>query len=284
MSADAIDPVVYKAEQVDHWNAVAQGWARWWPTFEQGGQALSDRLVTLADVQPGDAVLDVATGIGEPAVSAARVVEGHGRVIGIDQAPRMLETARGRAAERGLTQISFQLGDAEALDFQDEFDAALSRWGLMLIPNPNAVLDGLHRALRPGARFAASVWSVPERVPFIHLVQTAIQEVLQPPAPSEDALGPFRLADPDRLQAMVEAQGFRGVHTERLTVELAWASADEFVAFHQDVSPPMIELAHESEATQAAVRSRLKDLAEGYAQSDGRVRLPNETICVAGTK
>ncbi len=282
MSADAFDPVVYKAEQVDQWNAVAQGWARWWPTFEQGGRALSDRLVALAEAKPGDCVLDVATGIGEPATSAARVVEAHGRVVGIDQAPRMLETARDRAREQGLTNVTFERGDAEALPFHDEFDAALSRWGLMLVPNPEAVLEGLHRALKPGARFAASVWSTAERVPFINLVMTAVQAELQPPAPPEEAPGPFHLADTEMLRRMAMDAGFRGVTTERLTIDLSWASVADFIAFHEDVSPPMIAMSDEPPEHQAAVRERLRELARAYADADGRVRMPNETICVVG--
>lgn len=279
---DRFDPTSYKAEQVEAWDRVAQGWARWWPTFEDGGQALSDRLVELTEIAPGDAVLDVATGIGEPAMTAAHAVGPDGHVVGIDQAPRMLQIAQDRADTHGLANLRFAVEDAEDLGYDAAFDAALSRWGLMLVPDPGAVLRGLRQALKPGSRFAASVWSSADAVPFIRSAMEAVQEVLAPPEASAEAPGPFHLADPASLGELAEAAGFGEVETERLTIELAWASPDEFLAFHEAVSPPMMALADEPRETQAAARQRLKESAQAYADAGGRVRMPNETICVVG--
>jgi len=282
MGADASDPIAYKAEQIDRWNAVARGWARWWPTFEQGGQRLSDRLVTLAQIGSGDVVLDVATGIGEPAMTAVHEVQPDGHVVGVDQAPRMLEIAQARARDRGLPDLHFVVKDAENLGFEGTFDAALSRWGLMLVPDPGAVLHGLHRALKPGARVAASVWGPATEVPVIQLVRNAIQDVLGPTDAPVQPAGPFHLADPDRLQELASDAGFRDVDTERLTIELEWPSPDAFLAFHDDVSPPMIALSTESVPRQKAVRARLRESVRPYADPDGRIRIPNETLSVVG--
>ncbi len=97
MTTQPFDPVRYKEGLRLDWDAVASGWKQWWKTIEQGAQPVSDRLVALAKIQPGHWVLDVATGIGEPAITAARIVGPTGRVVGIDQAPRMLAIARERA-------------------------------------------------------------------------------------------------------------------------------------------------------------------------------------------
>ncbi len=72
MSDQPFDSNQFKAGQRRDWDQVSAGWEKWWETFERGAQHVSDRLVVLAEVQPGHRVLDVATGIGEPAVTAAR--------------------------------------------------------------------------------------------------------------------------------------------------------------------------------------------------------------------
>ncbi len=75
MSTQSVDLEQYKEGQRQEWGTVATGWRKWWETFEKGAQHLSNRLVELSQIQPGHRVLDVATGIGEPAVTAAQHVE-----------------------------------------------------------------------------------------------------------------------------------------------------------------------------------------------------------------
>src|SRR5260370_6406082 len=100
-----IDPAVFKAQQREQWSNVAQGWRRRWAAFEQGAQPLSDRMMNLAHVAPGQRVLDVATGIGEPAMTAARQVGPSGSVVAIDQAPQMLAVARERMQAAGIRTV-----------------------------------------------------------------------------------------------------------------------------------------------------------------------------------
>ena len=68
------DPDKFKANQRQSWDSVADGWQKWWKTFENGAQQVSDRLIELAGIRPGHRVLDIATGIGEPAISAEKIV------------------------------------------------------------------------------------------------------------------------------------------------------------------------------------------------------------------
>ncbi len=103
----------------------------WWPVLEEGGQKLSDKLVDLVGVGSGSRVLDVATGIGEPAVTAARHVQPNGRVLAIDISPEMIAIGRERAEKLGLQHIiEFRESDAESLNPSDKsFDAVLCRLG-----------------------------------------------------------------------------------------------------------------------------------------------------------
>jgi ubiquinone/menaquinone biosynthesis C-methylase UbiE len=72
---------------------VASGWQKWWKTFENDAQQVSDRLVELAVIRPGHRVLDIATGIGEPAISAAKILGKHEHVTATDISTEMLAIA-----------------------------------------------------------------------------------------------------------------------------------------------------------------------------------------------
>jgi cyclopropane fatty-acyl-phospholipid synthase-like methyltransferase len=66
----------FKIDQRQRWNSVAAGWKEWWQTIEVAAQKVNDRLIELAQIKPDQKVLDIATGIGEPAVTAARKLVG----------------------------------------------------------------------------------------------------------------------------------------------------------------------------------------------------------------
>lgn len=90
MSTEPIDAERYKNRQRQQWDRVAAGWKKWWPTIEKGAQHVSNRLADLAEVASGQRVLDIATGIGEPALLAASRVGSAGRVVGTDVSTQML--------------------------------------------------------------------------------------------------------------------------------------------------------------------------------------------------
>ncbi|MGW5417920.1 methyltransferase domain-containing protein, partial [Actinomadura geliboluensis] len=94
MTAPSIDPTTVKTGQRASWDAISPGWEDAMGVFERGAAAVTGRLLELAGVGPGHRVLDVATGLGEPALSAARAAGPTGRVVGADISPRMLAAGR----------------------------------------------------------------------------------------------------------------------------------------------------------------------------------------------
>jgi ubiquinone/menaquinone biosynthesis C-methylase UbiE len=121
------DPNQFKDSQRQSWNSVSEGWQRWWRTFENGAQNISSRLVELSNTKPGDKVLDLATGIGEPAVTAAKMVGSNGHVLATDISPQMLSITKQRAASLGLENIiEIKESDAETIDLPvSTFNAVL---------------------------------------------------------------------------------------------------------------------------------------------------------------
>jgi SAM-dependent methyltransferase len=273
-----------KAQQGSQWSAVAQGWRKRWATFERDAQPLSDRLLELAQIAPGQRVLDVATGIGEPALTAARRVGPTGAVVAIDQAPLMLAVARERMQAVGIQNIEFVEGDAETLPLEPaSFDAVVSRWGLLFFHDPVGALARFRASLIHRGWLAAAIWGPPERVPLISLPFKALgggQD--QPPAPPPGP-NPFALSAPGALEKAVRDAGFADVQSERMSVTFMFSSVEELLGHIGDVSAPVRAItATMSQERRTMFWQRLAEAAHVYTDTDGVVRLPNDCLLVAG--
>lgn len=284
MATQEVDAVRYKSDQRQSWDSVAAGWSRWWTTIEKGAQRVSDRLVELADIQPGHKVLDVATGIGEPCVTAARRVGTTGSVIGTDLSPQMLAIGRERATALGLTNVEFREMDAEALDLPEEsFDGVLCRWGLMFLPNLADALSGMHRLMASGGRLAAAVWGEPQSVPLLSLPMGVMRQMVDVPTPPPGAPGPFSLANVDTLEQALKRTGFTDVRSEHLNVSLDIPSAEAYVSMIQDTAGPISAMvADKPPELREKVWEAIAGAAGQYATADGTIQMENQAICISG--
>jgi len=281
-----VDSQQLKNDQRRDWDAAAVGWQKWWPLLERSAQHVSDRLIDLSGIGPGAIVLDIATGNGEPALTAARRVAPAGRVIATDQSLGMLAIARERAAAIGVANVEFRQIDGEALTMPErDFDAILCRWGLMFMPDVPGALRGIYQRLRTGGRLATAVWSSADKMPLTSIGAEAVRKIAGLPPPPPDALGPLRLADESRMRGMLAEAGFKDVTVERIPVTFEAASAADFAQFRVDVAAPFRALLdHQTPEMRAKLIEAVIDGARAYAVADGRVRTVNETICYAATR
>ncbi|HXJ32818.1 MAG TPA: class I SAM-dependent methyltransferase [Candidatus Eisenbacteria bacterium] len=111
---------------------------------------ITRRFFAEAGIAPGMRVLDIGSGAGDVAFLAASMVGKEGEVVGVDRVPAALETARVRAAERSLGNVTFREGDPADLSFERPFDAVLGRYVLQFQPDPAAMLRKVARHVRPG--------------------------------------------------------------------------------------------------------------------------------------
>lgn len=284
---DTFDAAQFKEKTRHDWESAASGWRKWHDVVEarEGGQRHSRTLVDLADIAPGDWVLDVAGGYGEPALTAARVVGSSGGVVCTDLSPAMLEFGRERAAEAGLDNVEFVEGDAEALDFDaGRFDAVLSRAGLMFLPDVEGTLERLRAFLTPGGRLAASVWGPQPKVEFTAAGPIVFDE-LDLPAPPAGRPGPHSLADPERLADLVSDAGFRDVETGTLVVVVEAETPEEFTQFLRDVAPAMTNVIEEQPAeVREGIWDQVTETWTQFLDADGRVHTENQALWVTGTK
>lgn len=268
------------------WDAVSAGWARWWEVFEHAAQPVSNRLVDLAGIAPGHVVLDLATGLGEPAVTAARRAGPHGRVVATDNAPAMLRGAAARVRAMDLSNIEFRRMDAETPDMSGVlFDAILCRWGLMFVSDLDASLRRILALLKPGGRFATAAWGDPADVPLIRLSGTVFTERVPLPAESISPLNAFRLSERGLLERAMKEAGFSDITREELPATFEFDSAEAYTRFRRDVtdldaarvnlySPDVVEAAWQ--AVTAAARA--------HEIEGGRVRFTNTAVCFSGKR
>ncbi len=294
-----------RSQQRQSWDNVARGWQKWWKSFEKDAQKVNERLVELAEIKQGDRIIDIATGIGEPAITAAKKVGVEGYVLATDISPQMLAIAKERTVSLGLQNIvEFKEVDAEKiLDLQQlqqqplsPFAAVLCRWGLMFFPNLASTLTNIYKILSSGGRIAAAVWSEPAKVPKLY---TAIDIVTQKLGISSttayahypEILSPFSLANINIVNnALVEA-GFKDIHTEYLNITFEFLSAEDYTDFAKQIIAPIHNLlANETENRKEEIwKAVSEEVARRYYIDDNNstgsvVRMDNECIIIVGRK
>ncbi|MCI0559999.1 MAG: class I SAM-dependent methyltransferase, partial [Nitrososphaera sp.] len=265
--SNIIDPQKFKSAQRQGWDSVAEGWRKWWKPIEESSQVVSDKLIELAQIRQSNKVLDVATGIGEPAVTAAKRVRPTGKVTAIDISPQMLAIARERARESGFeTMIEFREGDAESFSLPNSvFDAIISRWGLMFLPDLPRALKTMREALVPGGRIAAAVWSSPPNVPMLSLAFGTVMKEIGASPPPPGTPGPFSLADVNTLHDIFEQAGFQDIEVERGAMNLNISSPEAFTGFHQAINAPIkAMIAVQSTARQEEIWNAVTEAARKH--------------------
>jgi ubiquinone/menaquinone biosynthesis C-methylase UbiE len=277
----------FKAQQRQMWDNAAAGWQDWWPTIERGAQKVSDKIVELAEIKPGDRVLDIATGTREPAVTAARKVMPNGKVVATDISSQMLAIAKTRARSFGLDSImEFREIDGEKLDLLGptaKFDAILSRWGLMFFPNLQGALGMIKRMLVTNGRLCAAVWSASHKVPFLDLAFDAARKQINAAAPPPGAPGPFALADLEALKWLFGQAGFKDIKTDIFQITFEFDSPESYTRLHQQTATRIhAMLANYSEDVKKRVWNSVTEAVLQYADPHGRVNLDNEVICIVG--
>ena len=277
----------FKAQQRQMWDNAAAGWQTWWETIERGAQKVSDKIVELAEIKPGDKVLDIATGIGEPAVTAARKVMPDGKVVATDISPQMLANAKTRAKSLGLDGIiEFRESDGEKLDLLEpraRFDAILSRWGLMFFPNLPAALVRIKQMLVTDGRLSAAVWSAPSKVPLVNLAFATVRKQINAPSPPPGAPGPFALADVDTLRQSFSQAGFKDIKIDTFQITFEFDTPESYTKAQQQTNAPIHPmLANYTDEVNKHVWNSITESVWQYADSHGKVNLDNEVICIVG--
>ncbi|WP_318771128.1 class I SAM-dependent methyltransferase [Thermaurantiacus sp.] len=225
------------ADQIAFWNGQAGAtWAALADRLDRQIEAVGEAALAALGPTPGERILDVGCGCGATSIALARRVVPGGEVVGVDVSEPMLAVARRRGA--GVPGLSFQEGDASAMAFGSPFDAIFSRFGVMFFARPVEAFAHLRQGLKPDGRMAFVCWQGLERNDWMRRPLEAALPHLPPPAPPDpQAPGPFALADPDRLGAILRQAGFRSIRLVAWEGELGAQPLGEAVELSLRLGP-----------------------------------------------
>jgi SAM-dependent methyltransferase len=259
------------------WEGVSGGWKAHAAEMEESahGEAAT-RMLDAAQLLPGERVLELACGPAGVGLRAAAAVGPDGSVLLTDFSQGMVQAARDRASELGVTNVDFAVADAQDLALPDEsFDAVLCRFGYMLMGDPFAAMSETARVLRRGGRVVLAVWGEPADNAWIMLTMRVVMEHVSAPPPDLDAPGLWAFRDHDRLRGMLGNAGLAGVKVETLNTAERFSSLDEAWQYLSDIAGPLQALlASLSAEDLVTVRERLADETAPFTAADGSLELP----------
>lgn len=243
-------------------------------------------LIDEARIARGEAVLDVATGSGEPALSIAEVVGPSGLVVGIDPFAEMIAAAAHAANDRNLDSAHFEVASADRLPFEtDRFDAVVSRFGIMFFQSPVECVRELLRVLKPNRPLVFAVWGYLERNPFHYVMAHVVDRYFPPPPAAPDALGPFRYAQPGKLLSVLSSAGAAQTSERllRFNIDAPFAGED-FWTLRMDMAEKLRAKISSLPAEKAAeIKREVFENLAPYSTQNG-VSFPAEALIVTATK
>jgi SAM-dependent methyltransferase len=276
----------FKRATLTQWEKAAPGWNAHAPQIRAWLRTATDAMISMAGVERGSRVLDVAAGAGDQTLDLAERVGPQGSVLATDFSPAILALAQANADRAGYRNVQTLAADAERLDVPPAgFDAAVCRLGLMLMPQPLAALQRIHAALKPGGRSCAMVFSTPEHNPCVAiLTATACEFAGIPPRDPFQPGSLFSLGKPGAADAMFTSAGFRDIATTRLDAPFRLPSAAAYLDFIRTSASPIQQmLAGLDPDKQAAAWAAMEARLQKFATPNGWEG-PNQVLLTVGRR
>lgn len=279
-----LDAAAFKSATARQWDESAAGWDRHGSAIRNWLRDATQAMLSMANIKSGQRVLDIAAGAGDQTLDIAERVGPSGEVLATDISPGILEFALANVRRAGFDNVSVKVADCESLGLQGaDFDAAVSRLGLMFLPDPLGGLKEIRAALRPGAACCAVVFSTPMSNPCLTvLMQTALAHAGLPPRDPFTPGGLLSLGKPGLLDALFREAGFAEVATTRMSAPFRLAGVDDYLDFIRASAGPihMILSGLDDNARNAAWEEMRAKLSV-YSRRDGWEG-PNELLLTAG--
>jgi ubiquinone/menaquinone biosynthesis C-methylase UbiE len=224
------------------------------------------------------------------ALTIAKLVGPHGRVVGVDLSPEMLVVAKERASSQGITNVAFQVVEDETLSmFQDNtFDSVVCQNGLMFMPDPTKALKAFLRVLKPGGKASVTVWGSPEKAPvmmtFFRTMSKHLSDVRTTPPGTPG--GPFGIPSINMLHDYFSKAGFSQFNARTIEFTFAEAkTAEEFWQGMTEVSGLMVILLSKlsDDKKQAIKDDAVRSLSKIFRSGDP-FRFTGEINLGMGTK
>ena len=262
-------------------------WRKWQAQIAAFTRGATEAILEAAHLRPSMRVLDLASGVGDPALSIAVEVAPSGRVTATDLGPGMISLAEELARKKGITNIEFREASAESLPFPGEsYDVLTCRFGIMFFPDLPKALRECRRVLKPGGHAVFVAWGKKEQPFFTTTAGIILKHVpVPPPPPDPDGPSLFMFGERDRLRRALEAAGFNNVHEEDRIIAGRWtASIEEYWEQFSEVAAPFRPL-----IDQLTPEKLARAKAESYAAlkkfwNGKELNMPLEIVVGSGSR
>ncbi|HEX4304983.1 MAG TPA: methyltransferase domain-containing protein [Solirubrobacterales bacterium] len=229
-------------ESTEAWSGpLFERWVRFRPYVVEGLGRHGELAMTVHPPGAGDRVLDIGCGFGDTTQRLAALVGEEGEAVGVDVSEPFVEQATEEAAEAGIGNVGFRLGDAQVADLGGPFDYVFSRMGVMFFANPVQALRNVRGAMRPGGRVCFVVWRRKIDNGWIHEAERVVERYLEHPEETEEPTcgpGPFSMADADVVTEQLTIAGFEEIELRRCDLPLRMgADLDEAVDLVMSIGP-----------------------------------------------
>ena len=260
------------AEIRERWRAAAPGWGEQGALVREMTAPVSSAMVDLGAPAGDERWLDVAVGVGDPAVDVARALGSGGLVVMSDVVFEMVRVARRTVrAVAPPPRLASVVAGAEAMPFAGSFNGLTCRFGAMFFADPPRALASLRATLAPGGRGVFAVWAERERNAFFDTINEAVRGVVpDAPLPAPDDPHGFRYAAEGSLAGLLEGTGWEDVEERRFPFPMASGLIPDRLWDHLTaLSVELAELAKKLPPDQAAaLRHDIEARAARYF--DGR--------------
>ncbi|WP_085909164.1 class I SAM-dependent methyltransferase [Kiloniella majae] len=282
----------FKQTEIEDWERAASDWHKWMPVVNDFLRVATEIMLDQANIETGHHVLDIAAGDGSQSLMAAKLVGETGSVLATDISPAFIKISKEIAQARDVKNIATEVMDAENLALKDNsFDAAISRLGMMFLPDPLRGLQEIHRVLKPSGSFAAVVFTTADKSPFFTIPPQVIRDRLNLPNPSDMSPaplrhqpGPFALGTPDLFADLFSQAGFINIEQEIIEAPLRFKTTEDFVQWRRDIAVSLQRmLAGQDTEIQKKIWQNVTEVMRQFETSDG-FETPSELLICSGQK
>lgn len=257
------------------------GWDRAASYYEQSWARqlapAQDLLMTMAALQPGERVLDVACGTGLVTFRAAAAVGAKGEVVGTDISEAMVDACRATATARRITNARFERVEAEKMSFPDaSFDVVLCALGMMYVTDFAGSIKEMFRVTKPGGRAVSAVWGKRDRCGWAEIFPIVERRVQSEVCPMF-----FQLGTGEMQTMLFQQAGFTDVRTERITTVLEYQNDEEACMAAFAGGPVAMAYSRFDDPTRASAHAEYLQSIAAFKRGNGYA-VPGEFVVTRG--